>query len=125
MQSMTSLNLILHTCETRKLVMATLHGKQGLLFDTMEFYRYITLYFKIRFVRVHRCMDRMILKKKGKMRSYLGNRLLSNFLRLLKSNKRKITMKNTVLCLYRCFKRNFNGTKKKKLNYRKVTMENR
>ena len=30
---MTSLNVILHVSETRKFVMATLHGKQGLICD--------------------------------------------------------------------------------------------
>ena len=33
---MMSWNLILHVCETRKFVMAILHGKQGLLCDKMQ-----------------------------------------------------------------------------------------
>ena len=33
-RSMTSSNLISNVCETRKFVMAILHGKQGLLCDT-------------------------------------------------------------------------------------------
>ena len=33
---MTSRNLISHVCETRKLVMAILHWKQGLSFDKMK-----------------------------------------------------------------------------------------
>ena len=37
MQYMTSGNLILHMLETRKFIMAILHGKQGLLCDKFEY----------------------------------------------------------------------------------------
>ena len=62
---MTSLNLILHVCETRKFVMAILHWKQGLLCDksnslsnpykakqTMERLNFEALYFFISFKNV-------------------------------------------------------------------------
>ena len=42
---MTSLNIILHAFETRKFVMALLHGKQGLLCDKsmeQEFTKFCT-----------------------------------------------------------------------------------
>ena len=47
--TMTSLSLISHVCETRKFVMAILHGKQGLLCDKTHSLYVVVYLFPVKF----------------------------------------------------------------------------
>ena len=72
---MTSLNLILHVCDTRKFViMAILHGKQGLLWDKPTFSPFPLIFSKglsqkglcgMRFILYHIMLNLATLKEKA------------------------------------------------------------